>query len=107
MGNSTPLADLMVVSPGSKTMFLIDVKGQYKKNPWVVRRQPDREGLFYVFAFVPDAEANRFFVLPQTQVNRYIEAELRRLKRRLDYSMTGVLWKQLARHEDRWADLPA
>ena len=30
MGNATPLADLMVVSPMSKKNFLIDVKGLYK-----------------------------------------------------------------------------
>jgi len=33
MGNATPLADLMVVSPTSKKNFLIDVKGLYKPNP--------------------------------------------------------------------------
>jgi hypothetical protein len=38
MGNATPLADLMVVSPKLKKMFLIDVKGLYRPNPWVVKR---------------------------------------------------------------------
>jgi hypothetical protein len=33
MGNATPVADLMLVSPKLKRMFLIDVKGLYRKNP--------------------------------------------------------------------------
>jgi hypothetical protein len=32
-GHTTPIADLMVVSPKYKTMFLVDVKGLYKMNP--------------------------------------------------------------------------
>src|SRR3954471_20125474 len=60
MGHSTPLADLMVVSPVGKKMFLVDVKGLYRLNPWVVRRKPDRAGFFYILAFVPDDAANRF-----------------------------------------------
>jgi hypothetical protein len=31
-GHTTPVADLMVVSPEKKTMFLVDVKGLYPKN---------------------------------------------------------------------------
>src|SRR2546428_3582345 len=32
-GHTTPVADLMVVSPETKEMFLVDVKGLYRKNP--------------------------------------------------------------------------
>jgi hypothetical protein len=75
MGNATPLADLMVVSPASKRNFLIDVKGLYKPNPWVIREKLPRDGLFYVLAFVPDDTSNRFFILSQEQVNAYIRTE--------------------------------
>ena len=51
-GNSTPLADLMVVSPFSKKMFLVDVKGLYRKNPWIVAPKPERADLFYILAFM-------------------------------------------------------
>ncbi len=61
MGNTTPLADLMLVSPKTKAMFLIDVKGLYRPNPWVIRRKAIRNGLFYVFTFVPNHGVNRFF----------------------------------------------
>src|SRR5258708_33193587 len=60
MGNATPLADLMVVSP-KRRMFLIDVKGLYRPNPWVVKRKVAQKELYYVFAFVPDGHSNRFF----------------------------------------------
>lgn len=106
MGNATPLADLMVVSPKFKQMFLVDVKGLYRPNPWVIKRKIARAGLFYVLTFVPDDNANRFFVLKQTQVNTYIESELRRLLRPNDYSMTGILWKQAENHENAWKVLP-
>jgi hypothetical protein len=39
MGNATPLADLMVVSPALKSNFLIDVKGLYKPNSWPIREK--------------------------------------------------------------------
>src|SRR6188768_1987465 len=65
MGHATPLADLMVVSPVRKQMFLVDVKGLYRPNPWVVKRKPTRAALFYILAFVPNDAANRFFILTQ------------------------------------------
>ena len=106
MGNTTPLADLMVVSPKLKRMFLIDVKGLYRPNPWVIRRKIVRDGLYYVLTFVPDENTNRFFVLSQNQVNSYVEYELKRLHRPDDYPMTGILWKQAETHENAWNVLP-
>src|SRR5258708_33582416 len=106
MGNGTPLADLMVVSPGSTKSFLIDVKGLYKPNPWVIKKKATRDNLYYVLAFVPDDTNNRFFVLTQKHVNGYIRTELARLGRPDDYPMTGILWKQAVEHENRWDVLP-
>src|SRR5205807_9793301 len=57
-GHTTPVADLMAVSPAAKTMFLIDVKGLYRPNPWLIKRKPIRDNLFYVLAFVPVALSN-------------------------------------------------
>jgi hypothetical protein len=107
MGNSTPLADIMAVSPLTKQMFLVDVKGLYRSNPWVIKRKPTCEALYYVLAFVPDDAPNRFFVLSQKQVNIYIQQELARLRRPDDYPMTGILWRQAGSHENDWGILPA
>jgi hypothetical protein len=105
MGNRTPLADLMVVSPVLKTMFLVDVKGLYRKNPWIISRKANRADLFYILAYVPDNEPNQFFILTQQQIRRYIDAELKRLGRSSDYRVTGILWAQAADHTD-WKILP-
>ncbi len=106
MGNQTPLADLMVVSPKLKEMFLIDVKGLYKRNPLVLKRKEVRANLFYIFTFVPNDQPNQFFILSQEQTNIYIESELHRLRRADNYPMTGILWKQAAEHENAWSTLP-
>lgn len=105
-GHTTPIADLMVVSPITRTMFLVDVKGLYRMNPWVIKRKPVRSNLFYVLAFVPTSQPNRYFVLSQREINRYVKSELVRLKRPEDYPMTGITFKQAGAHEDSWAILP-
>ena len=66
MGNRAPLADLMVVSPKQKEMFLVDVKGQYSKAFWIVKPKQAREKLFYILALVPAGEANQFFLMTQS-----------------------------------------
>lgn len=107
MGNATPLADLMVVSPEANEMFLVDVKGLYKRNPWLVRAKAPRANLFYVLAYVPTGEPNQFFVLTQGEVEDLITAELERLGRPRDYSFTGFLWRLALPHQDAWGKLPA
>lgn len=105
-GHTTPIADLMVVSAETKSMFLVDVKGLYRMNPWVIKRKPIRKNLYYVLAFVPTELPNRYFILSQREINRYVESELNRLDRPGDYPMTGITFKQAERHEDAWNILP-
>jgi hypothetical protein len=106
MGNATPLADLMVVSPKRKQMFLIDVKGLYRRNPWLLRRKPQRNDLYYVLAYVPADAHNQFFVLTQAQANQLVEDELRRLSRPDDYPVEGFVWKLASPFENAWDTLP-
>ena len=105
-GHTTPVADLMVVSPEKKEMFLVDVKGLYRKNPWIIKRKAQRANLFYILAFVPSNEPNQFFVLTQQQVARLIRDELKRLKRPDDYRVTGFVWKLAVKYKDAWDSLP-
>ena len=107
MGNTTPLADLMVVSPKLRQMFLIDVKGLYRPNPWWVKRKPQRDNLFYVLAFVPTDKPNRFFVMTQCQVNQSVQDEQTRLNRPDTYSFQGFNWKVAHPYENAWNLLPA
>ena len=106
MGNATPVADLMVVSPVRKKMFLVHVKGLYKRNPWVLKRKAPRDDLFYILAFVPPDAPNEFFIMSQQQANHLIDDELKRLKRRYDYSPTGFLWTQALDFRNNWDILP-
>jgi hypothetical protein len=106
MGNSTPVADLMVVSPVQKQMFLIDVKGLYRKNPWLVKRKTLRAKLFYVLAYVPADLPNEFFVLTQEQAHELINSELARLNRPDDYSVTGFSWQFALKFRNAWNVLP-
>jgi hypothetical protein len=106
MGNTTPIADLMVVSPKGE-MFLIDVKGLYRRNPWLVKRKRVQANLFYVLAFVPKGEPNQFFILRQNEANLLINSELKRLKRPDDYPVTGFLWTHVSKHENKWDKLPS
>src|SRR5665213_1387458 len=105
-GHTTPVADLMVVSPVKKEMFLVDVKGLYRKNPCLVKRKSLRENLFYILAYVPTDETNQFFIMTQQQTMQYIREELSRLKRADNYSVTGFPWKLGLPHEKAWGILP-
>ena len=106
MGNSTPVVDLMVVSPKRKQMFLVDVKGLYRRNPWLVHRKPRRDDLYYVLAYVPTESPNQFFVLTQGEANQLVVNELRRLNRSDDYPVEGFVWKLALPFENAWQVLP-
>jgi|ERR1035437_1738521 hypothetical protein len=106
MGNRTPLADLMVVSPEQKEMFLVDVKGQYTKGFWILKPKQEREKLFYILAYVPTDATNHFFVMTQNQANTLVQNELRRLNHPADYSVPGFNWTLALPHKDAWQILP-
>jgi hypothetical protein len=105
MGNH-PETDLMVLSK-SKISFVVDVKGLYRKNPFVVSAKEARNDLYYVLAFVPDLGQNEFFVLSQKEARKTSEAELKRLGRSKDYSMPGLSWPCVQPFKDKWGTLPS
>jgi len=96
----------MVVSPVRKEMFLVDVKGLYRKNPWIIKRKPIRANLYYILAFVPANEENQFYILTQKATHLRIQEELRRLKRPDDYPLTGIGWSLALQYKDAWQVLP-
>jgi len=106
MGNTAPVADLMVVSPVKREMFLVDVKGMHRVNPWIIKRKGPRAMLFYVLAFVPDNAPNDFFVLRQQDADVLIAAELKRLNRSENYPVTGFGWKAALIFRNAWDVLP-
>lgn len=96
----------MVLSPKRRKMFLVDVKGLYRKNAWIVKRKTERKDLFYVLVYVPPKEPNEFFVMTQRQIKRHIEDELTRLKRPNHYPVEGFLWKLALPYRNAWSVLP-
>jgi hypothetical protein len=107
MGNTTPLADLMVATPGAnKKTFLVDVKGHYKRGDWGIQRKESHNNLFYILAYVPDDKPNQFFILKQKDVHAYIELQLERLNKPKDHKLTGISWKQAEKHKGKWGTLP-
>jgi hypothetical protein len=105
-GHSTPIADLMVISPVNHEMFLVDVKGLYRPNVWLLKRKAARANLFYVLALVPAHAPNEFFILSQQEANQMIEIGLNRLNRQDDYTVTGISRKEAAENRDAWHVLP-
>jgi len=103
----------MVRSPNGR-QFFVDVKGQYKRNFWPVRKKEPCKNLFYVLALVPPDAPNRFFVLTQDRANEGIEvdwmgARARRKTKGLDgepKEFPGIGWKFAERFEDAWEALP-
>ena len=113
MGNH-PRVDLMVISPHRET-FLVDVKGLYKKNCWLVRKHEIPDKLFYIFAFVPDGDENQFFILTEAQANEGILLDLKKTKARQKQKglvfdearyPSSIEWSFALSHKDQWEALP-
>jgi hypothetical protein len=105
MGNATPEADLMVMSPQRRS-FLIDVKGQRTNSFWRIRSKDSKEDLFYVLALVPSGKANRFFVLSHAQVNKLMKA-YERSGVKYDPRFSGFNPGSAVLYENKWDALPA
>ncbi len=105
VGNATPLADLMVVSP-SKTSFLIDVKGQRTSGFWQVRDRAEvRDDLYYVMTYVPPGKVNRYFILSHREVHRLMsEYAVSGIK--YDPRFSGFNWAACHLFESQWDVLP-
>jgi hypothetical protein len=73
-------------------------------NPGAV--QKPRKGLFYVFAFVPDDEPNRFFVMDQRTANRLLDQHRAKASANSPTYRWGILWPVVEDYEDNWRALP-
>lgn len=113
MGNH-PALDLMVISPKG-VHFAVDVKGLYKRNPWLVKNKDVNKKLFYVFALVSNQGGNQFSVLTQHQVRVGIQTNSENAKARRSAKGLSPLtqdkfsvvdWKFAENYRDRWDALP-
>ncbi len=99
LGNH-PAVDLMVQSPKGM-QFTIDVKGLYAPNFWVVKEKKLKDRLFYVFAFVPTGNENRFHIATQKEVNAALKA-----KYEVDCKRTIAKGKTMPSEDKRFSCLP-
>jgi len=113
LGHNTPLADLMVISPGGEEQFLVDVKGLAAPNYWQIKKKKRRDNLFYILALVPEGKTNQFFVLTQERANLFIDEEFERCRpeqkeRGIDKLRLGIRWRDADQPEfrDAWSVLP-
>lgn len=105
MGNATPEADLMVMSP-QRQSFLIDVKGQKANSFWRIRDRETRQNLFYVLAVVSRGKPNRFFILPHDELNLLMKS-YKESGVKYDPRFSGFNPGSIAPYEDKWDMLPA
>ena len=105
MGNHTPLADLMCISP-EKTAFLIDVKAMEKPNFWLIRQRAEvRHDLYYAFVLINQTVPTRIFIASHADVHRLVEEYVAVNERRKGYP--GVNWSTVHPFENMWDRLPA
>ena len=105
MGNATPLADLMVVSPG-KQSFLIDVKAQAGSSSWLIKERAEvRSDLFYALVWVPPKKPNRYFIMSHATAHDLI-LQYKGSGVKYDPSFAGFNWTAAHPFEDRWDLLP-
>lgn len=112
MGNSTPIADLMVGTP-SGAQFWVDVKGLSVKSDWLVKPKAPHKNLFYVLVYLSQlAEAgserrpDQFYVLTQDEANE-LERAYREARPNNKTTMAGFRFGSAEPHRDRWDKLPA
>lgn len=104
LGNH-PGVDLMVISPKGR-MFKVEVKGLYKPDYWQLRKRESEEGLFYIFAYVPDRKPNQFFIIKQAIVNQLLDEHRAKLPPDYPNYRWGLLWTVVRDYCDKWNVLP-
>jgi len=106
MGNNTPVADLMVGHPLTGEQFWVDVKGMWDPNAWWGTPKAVRPNLFYILVLVGvDRNADRFFVLNQSEFNTLIEQY--RQAHPAAKPVGGFNWGDPHAFENRWEKLPS
>lgn len=106
MGNSTPVADLMVGHPGTGEQFWVDVKGMWGANAWWGTSKAMRPNLFYLLVLVASQRnGDRFFILDQAEFNGLIERY--RQEHPSAKPVGGFNWSDPLRFENQWEKLPS
>ena len=106
MGNATPLADLMVLSPAGRT-FLVDVKGQSSRNFWRIKAKADHPQLYYVLTLVGGPnQPSSFYPMSQASLHRLMAAYKARPTIKFDERFSGFNWGDATPFLNQWSELP-
>lgn len=105
MGNTTPIADLMVGLRDGR-QFWVDVKGLSFNTAWPLSPKRTMSELYYILVRVgEDRRQDRFFILTQSEANqlvaRYIETHPTNSRK-----WSGFDWKDALAFENQWHVLP-
>ena len=106
MGNTTPIADLMVGHSATGEQFWVDVKAQWEENAWWGKAKSLRLKLFYVLVKVGKIYGDdRFFILNQLEFNTLDEDY--RLAHPTQKPVGGFDWNYPIPYEGHWEKLPS
>lgn len=106
-GNA-PVSDLFVRSQNG-VQFTVDVKGQSKKNFWLIQpRKPDPNH-YFILVFLPQVPQHpKFFILSSDELMKkreeYKQSVL--LRRKYQDKTGGINWSTAFDYEDKWDVLP-
>lgn len=104
MGNTTPMADLMVGLPDGE-QFWVDVKGVVAHNAVLQNQKPELKRLHYIVVNVAaeNREEDEFYILTQEQFNSLIRSYA---IAQPDDHTSGFTFKYLKSFRDKWKTLP-
>ncbi len=106
MGNTTPVADLMVGHSATGEQFWVDVKAQWEENAWWGKPKLERKRLFYVLVKLSKAYGeDRFFVLTQQEFNALVENY--RTSHPNQKPVGGFDWNYPRQYKGEWSKLPS
>jgi hypothetical protein len=109
LGNA-PTSDLLVKGQDG-ALFTVDVKGQSKKNFWLIQpREPDPNH-YFILVFLPKiSQPPRFFILSCEELMKrreeYKQSVLARGEREYKDALGGINWSTAFDYEDKWDALP-
>jgi len=106
-GNA-PISDLLVRSQNG-VQFTVDVKGQSKKNFWLIQPRKSDSSHYFILVFLPPVSQHpRFFILSCDELMKKRE-EYRQsvlIRRKYRDELGGINWSTAFDYEDKWDVLP-
>jgi hypothetical protein len=72
---------------------MIDVKGLYKRNYWIIKRKKLEKNLYFVLAYVPKGEPSEYFVLSHAEVIEAQSTDIERARLEKPHIVTRIPYR--------------